>query len=76
MVDATRDAFDNIDTSLEDVVVTVLFLLVAVARNVSARDALELLGPSRMSQRYSNPPQGCLLHGHSPCQCGCLGYLI
>ena len=41
MVDATRDAFDNIDTSLEDVVGTVLFHLVAVARDVSARDALE-----------------------------------
>ena len=48
MVDATRDAFDNIDTSLKDVVGTVLFHLVA------ARDALEILGPSRRSRRYSN----------------------
>ena len=31
----------NIDTSLEDVVGTVVFLLVAVAKDVSARDALE-----------------------------------
>ena len=41
MVDATRDAFDNIGLSLEDVVGTVVFLLVAVAKDVSARDALE-----------------------------------
>ena len=54
MVDATRDAFDNIDTSLEDVVSTVLFHLVAIARDVSARDPLKILGPSRRSRRYSN----------------------
>ena len=41
MVDATRDAFDNTGTSLEDVVGTVVFLLVAIAKVVSARDALE-----------------------------------
>ena len=41
MVDTTRDAFDNIGTSLEDVIGTVVFLLVAVAKDVSARDALE-----------------------------------
>ena len=41
MVDATRDAFDNIGTSLEDVVGTVVVLRVAVATVVSARDALE-----------------------------------
>ena len=41
MVDATRDAFDNIGASLEDVVGTVVFLLVAIAKDVSARDALE-----------------------------------
>ena len=41
MVDTTRDAFDNIGASLEDVVGTVVFLLVAVAKDVSARDALE-----------------------------------
>ena len=41
MVDATRDAFDNIGTFLEDVAGTVVFLLVAVAKDVSARDALE-----------------------------------
>ena len=41
MVDTTRDAFDNIGTSLEDVVGTVVFLLDAVAKVVSARDALE-----------------------------------
>ena len=41
MVDATRDAFDNIGASLEDVVGTVVFLLIAVAKDVSARDALE-----------------------------------
>ena len=46
MVDANRDAFDNTGTSLEDVVGTVLFHLVAVARDVSARDALKILGPS------------------------------
>ena len=44
----------NIGTTLEDVVGTVLFHLIAVARDVSARDALELLGPSRRSRRYSN----------------------
>ena len=41
MVDATRDAFDNIGTSLEDVAGTVVFLLVAVAKDVSTRDALK-----------------------------------
>ena len=41
MVDITRDAFDNIGTSLEDVVGTVVFLLDAVTKVVSARDALE-----------------------------------
>ena len=40
MVDTTRDAFDNIGTSLEDVVGTVVFLIV-IAIDVSARDALE-----------------------------------
>ena len=44
----------NIGTTLEDVVGTVLFHLVAVARDVSARDALEILGPSRRSRHYSN----------------------
>ena len=41
MVDATRDAFDNMGTSLEDVVCTIVFPLVAVTKDVSARDALE-----------------------------------
>ena len=41
MVDATRDAFDNIGASLEDVVGTVVFLLIAVCKDVSTRDALE-----------------------------------
>ena len=42
MVDATRDAFNNTGASLEDVVGTVVvFLLIAVAKDVSARDALE-----------------------------------
>ena len=41
MVDTTRDAFDNIGTSLKDVVGTVVFLLVAVAKVVSTRDALK-----------------------------------
>ena len=44
----------NIGTSLEDVVGTVVLLLVAVTRDVSARDAIELLGPSQRSRRYSN----------------------
>ena len=51
MVDATRDALENMDTSLEDVVGTVVFLLVAVAKVVSARDALEIMGPSRRCRR-------------------------
>ena len=46
MVDATRDAFDNIGTSLEDVVGTVVVLLIAFAKVVYARDALEIMGPS------------------------------
>ena len=41
MVDTTRDVFNNIGSSLEDVVGTVVFNLVAVSKVVSARDALE-----------------------------------
>ena len=41
MVDANRDAFHNIDTSLEDVIGTVLIHLVVIARDVFARDALD-----------------------------------
>ena len=41
MVDTTSDAFDNIGISLKDVVGTVVFLLDAIAKVVSARDALE-----------------------------------
>ena len=51
MVDTTRDAFDNIGTSLEDVVGTVVVLLDADAIVVSARDALEIMGPSRRCRR-------------------------
>ena len=53
MVDAPEMP-SNIGASLEDVVGTVLFHLIAIARDVSARDALELLGPSRRSRHYSN----------------------
>ena len=51
MVDATRDAFNNIGTSLKDVFGTVVVLLVAVAKVISTRDALEIMGPSRRCRR-------------------------
>ena len=55
MVDATRDALDYIGASLEDVVSTVLFHLVALAIDVSARDALKNNWDlSRRSRWYSN----------------------
>ena len=54
---------------------TVVDLLVVVAKVVSARDALEIMGPSRRCQQYSNYHQGSLPYSRTPRSCGCLGYL-